>query len=84
MESVCIAFTYATMNGIELCTSDIRNAYLQAPSPQNYYIVCGPEFGIENLGKYVLVWRALYGGKYAGKYFRNHLLSCMRHFYYES
>jgi hypothetical protein len=41
--------------------------------------VCGPEFGIENVGKIALVQRALYGGKSAGKDFRNHLRSCMRH-----
>ena len=30
-EIVRIAFTYASMNGIEVCAADIRNAYLQAP-----------------------------------------------------
>ena len=30
-ESVHIAFTYAALNGIEVCAADIRNAYLQAP-----------------------------------------------------
>ena len=30
-DSVRIAFTYAELNGIEVCTEDIRNAYLQAP-----------------------------------------------------
>ena len=55
MESVRIAFTYAAPNGIEVCTSDIRDAYLQAPLSQKDYIVCGPDFGIENMGKYALV-----------------------------
>ena len=45
-DSVSIAFTYAALDGIEVFASDIRNSYLQAPSPQKYYIVCGPEFGI--------------------------------------
>ena len=39
----------------------------------------GPKFGIENLDKYALLWRALYGGNSARKYFKNHLCSCMRH-----
>jgi hypothetical protein len=55
------------------------NAYLQAPSSQKDYIICGPEFGIEHVGKVALIHRALYGGKAAGKDFRNHLRSCMRH-----
>jgi hypothetical protein len=78
-ESVRIAFTYAALNGIDVYAADIRNAYLQAPSSQKDYIVCGPEFGIENVGKVALIHRVLYGGKSAGKDFRNHLRSCMRH-----
>ena len=70
-ESVCITFTYATLN--RLSVSDIRNAYLQAPSSQKDYIICGPEFRIKNVGKVALIHRALYGGKSAGKDFRNHL-----------
>jgi hypothetical protein len=78
-ESVRIAFTYAALNGLDVFAADIRNAYLQAPSSQKDYIICGPEFGLENVGKVALILRALYGGKAAGKDFRNHLRSCMRH-----
>jgi hypothetical protein len=78
-ESVRIAFTYAALNGVDICAADIRNAYLQAPSSCKDYIVCGPEFGLENVGKFALIYRALYGGKSAGRDFRNHLRSCMRH-----
>jgi hypothetical protein len=76
---VRIAFTYAALNSLDVFTADIRNAYLQAPSSQKDYIICGPEFGIENVGKIALIYRALYGGKLAGNHFRNHLHSCMRH-----
>ena len=48
------------------------------------YVICGPEFGIENVGRVALIHRALYGGKSAGKDFRNHLRSCMRHLNFES
>jgi hypothetical protein len=74
-----IAFTYAALNGFEVCAADIRNAYLQAPSSCKDYIICGPEFGIENVGKVALIHCALYGGKSAGRDFRNHLRACMRH-----
>jgi hypothetical protein len=57
---------------------DIKNAYLQPPSSQKDYIICGPEFGLENVGMVALIHRALYGGKSAGGDFRNHLRSCMR------
>jgi hypothetical protein len=49
----------------------------------NYDANDGSEFlvddGIENVGRVALIYRALYGGKFAGKDFRNHLRSCMRH-----
>ena len=83
-ESVRIAFTYAALNEIDVCAADVRNAYLQAPSSQKDYIICGPEFGLENVGKVALIQRALYGGKSAGKDFRNHLRSCMMHLQFES
>ena len=47
--------------------ADIRNAYLQAPSSEKHYIICGPEFGIENEGCVGIIRRALYGGKVAGQ-----------------
>jgi hypothetical protein len=83
-ESVRIALTYAALNDLDAMAADIRNAYLQAPSSQKDFIICGPEFGLENQGKKALITRALYGGESAGKDFRNHLRSCMRHLEFES
>ena len=65
-------------------TGDIRNDYLLAPSSQKDFMICGPAFGLENKGKVALIKRALYGSKYAGRDFRNHLRSCMRHLDFES
>jgi Reverse transcriptase (RNA-dependent DNA polymerase) len=83
-ESVRIALTYATLNGLHVCAADIRNAYLQAPSSQNDFIICGPEFGLEHVGKRAKIHRALYGGKAAGRDFQNHLGECMCHLGYSS
>lgn len=43
---------------------------------ERYYIVCGPEFGI-NKGKKALTIRAIYGEKSAGRDYWLHLRSCM-------
>ena len=83
-ESVRIAFTYAALNGLDVFAADIRNAYLQAPTSQKNYIICGPEFGIENVGKVAIMHRAVYGGKTSGRDFRNHLRSCMHHLKFSS
>jgi hypothetical protein len=57
--------------------ADIQNVYLQAPSSEKHFIICGPEFGIENEGRVALIRRALYGGKVAGQDFWHHLRDCM-------
>ena len=83
-ESVRIALTYAALNGVDVWAADIRNAYIQAPSSQKDYIICGAKFGLENVGKSALIRRALYGGKTAGRDFRNHLRECMDHLGFKS
>ena len=50
-ESVRITLTYAALNKLDVISGDIHNAYLQAPSSQKDYVICGTEFGIENVGK---------------------------------
>ena len=39
-ESVSIAFTYAALNDLDVCASDILNAYLQVPASEKYYTIC--------------------------------------------
>ena len=83
-ESVCIALTYAALNDLDVFAANIRNAYLQAPSSQKDCIICGPEFGVENIGQTALIHCALYSGKAAGRDFRNHLRSCMEFLNFKS
>ena len=78
-ESVSIALTYAALNKLDVYAADIRNAYLEALN-----IICRPEFGVENIGRTALIHRALYGGKAAGRDFRNHLHSCMEFLNFKS
>ena len=83
-ESIRILLTHAALHGIDIMAADIRNAYLQAPTSEKHFIICGDEFGIENVGKKALITRALYGGKCAGRDFWHHLRSCMKHMGFES
>ena len=77
-ESIRIMFTYAALNNLDICAADIKSAYLQAPTSEKHYIVCGPEFGPEKEGKVALITRALYGGKCAGSDYWRHMRKCMR------
>ena len=82
-ESVRIALLYAALNSIDVIAGDIQNAYLQAPSSEKHYVICGLEFGVENVGRIALIRRALYGGKSSGADFWKHLRSCMTHLQFE-
>ena len=61
------------MNYLDVFGADIQNAYLQAPSSEKHYIICGEEFGLENVGKRAIIVRVLYGGKSAGANYWRHV-----------
>ena len=67
-ESIPIALTYASLNGLPVWGANIQNAYLQAPTSEKHYIICGEEFGLENVGKFAIIRRSLHGGQ--GYWFR--------------
>ena len=83
-ESIHIALTTAALNDLPICACDIQNAYLQAPSSEKHYIICGPEFGIDNVGKLAVIARALYGGKSAGADYWRHVRYAMSTMGFES
>ena len=60
--NIRIPFTYYALNVIDVCTEDINNDYLQDPSSKNDFIIYGKEFGLENIGKTLLIRREFYGG----------------------
>ena len=76
-DSLTIALTYSYLNDVDVTASNIQNSYLQAPSSEKHYFICGKEFGLEHEGNIALIRRALYGGKFTGRYFWTHLKSCM-------
>ena len=83
-ESIRIIITHSSLNGVLVMVADVHNAYLPAPISEKHYIICGPEFGIENIGKKALIKRSLYGGKFAGRDLCHHLRSYMKFLGFES
>ena len=77
-ESIRILRTHAALHDVPVMAADVRNAYLQASTSEKHFVICGPEFGIENIGKKAIIAQALYGGKVAGRDFWHHLRSCMK------
>ena len=72
-ESIRVGLNYVALMDLDVMAADIQNDYLQAPSSDKYFIVCGSEFGLENVGKVALITRALCGGKVTGRDFWHHL-----------
>ena len=44
-DSVCIILMIAALNGLEISSCDIQNAYLTAPYREKIYFIAGPELG---------------------------------------
>ena len=60
-ESIWILLAHSAMHAFPVTVANLLNAYLQAPTSEKHYIICGPDFGLENVGKNALIKRALYG-----------------------
>jgi Reverse transcriptase (RNA-dependent DNA polymerase) len=75
-ESVCIAFLITALNGLEVRSADVGNAYLNADCREKVWMTAGPEFG-SNEGKKVLIVRSLYGLKSSGTAWHAHLAQSM-------
>jgi Reverse transcriptase (RNA-dependent DNA polymerase) len=77
-DSVRIAFLIAALNGLDVLARDVQNAYLNAPTKGNCYTIAGPEFRKDNIGRPVLIVRALYGLCSSGARWRDHMASTLR------
>ena len=75
-ESVRIALLLAALNGLDVKTCDIGNAYLNAPCREKIWCFAGPEFG-NRKGQKIRIVRALYGLKSSGAAWRAHLADTM-------
>ena len=76
-ESVRIAFTLAALNGLDIQTADVSNAYLNAPSRERLITKCGPEFGPDLQGRWAIIQRALYGSKSAAASWRASIIGLL-------
>jgi hypothetical protein len=63
----------AALNDRSVLSADIQGAYLNAPCKEKVYTICGPEFGIENIGRVAVIKMALYGLKTSAFAWREHL-----------
>ena len=77
-ESILILLTHAALHGVPVMAADVQNSYLQAPTSEKHFVICGPEFVIEYIDKKAIITRSLYGGKVSERDFWHQLQSCMK------
>jgi hypothetical protein len=68
----------AALNDLDICMTDIGDAYLTAPITEKCYVVAGDEFGPDLKGRTLKIVHALNGLKSSGAAFRLHLVSVIR------
>ena len=68
-DSVRICLLLAALNGLNILSGDIENAYLTAPCREKCWTMAGKEFGSDQ-GKPMIILKALYGLKSSGAAFR--------------
>ena len=71
-DSVRIALTIVTLNGLQVMAYDIQNAYLTADCCEKIWTRSGPEFGSE-AGRIMFIHKVLYDLRSSGAAFRAHL-----------
>ena len=71
-DSVRIMLLIAGLNGLNVKSADVKNAFLTAPNKEKCWLIAGPEFGALE-GNIYIVEKALYGLKSASASFRSFL-----------
>ena len=82
-ESVRLAFLIAELNGVDIMSCDLENAYLNAPCREKIWFEGGLECG-EDHKKVLIVTRALYGLKSSGASWRATLAGVLEDLGFES
>jgi len=66
----------AELNDLDLWTTDIGNAYLEAEMQEKVYIIAGPEFG-ELEGHTLIIFKVLYGLRTSGLHWHERFADCL-------
>jgi Reverse transcriptase (RNA-dependent DNA polymerase) len=77
MDTIRLGFTVAAMNDLDVCATDIGNAFLYGKTRERVYVIAGPEFG-ELEGQRLIIDKGLYGLKTSAARFHEHLAKKLR------
>jgi hypothetical protein len=79
IRGLCLVMLLNELNGLEIYTADVGNAYLEAYTREKVAFVAGPEFKPFGLyGNVLIIEKALYGLHASGQAFEWHFADTMR------
>ena len=73
LTTIRILFLLATMNKLQLWAADVGNAFLIGITRDKLYIIAGPEFGKDMVGKTLILYKSIYGARASCARFHEHL-----------
>ncbi len=82
MDTIHLGFLLAALNKLEVCATDIGNAFLYGTTNEKVYITAGAEFG-EKCGTNLIIDKGLYGLRSSSARFHEHLSSKLRNMGYQ-
>jgi Reverse transcriptase (RNA-dependent DNA polymerase) len=68
----------AELNNLQLWSTDVSNAYLEAFTKEKLYVIAGPEMGNHRLDHLLVLHKALYGLRTSGARWHDRLFDCLR------
>ena len=74
---LCLLVFLAELNDLDVWTTDIGNAYLEAETQEKVYIIAGPEFG-DLEGHTLIIFKALYGLRTSGLCWHEQFADCLQ------
>jgi Reverse transcriptase (RNA-dependent DNA polymerase) len=77
LQGLRIMIFLAELNELEVWSTDIGNAYLEAHTQEKLYIIAGPEFG-ELQNHILVIEKALYGLRSLGKRWHERFADCLK------
>ena len=78
--SVMLLHVIAHKAGLDQLCGDITNAFVTAYTKEKIYCIAGKEFGEENVGRTIIIRKALYGLASSAERFHTHLTNSLRSF----
>jgi Reverse transcriptase (RNA-dependent DNA polymerase) len=76
LQGLQLVLFLAELNHLSIWTTDIGNAYLEAYTSENVYIIGGPEFK-DREGHILIISRALYGPRSSGARWHDRFADCI-------